>query len=182
MQILSILKIALFILGAAVVVFLLYATTRPDTFSVERSTRIKASPERVFALINDLHSFHNWNPYAKKDPAMKISYSGPATGKGSSYAWESKEVGVGSMEITDAMPPSTVAINLDFVKPFEAHNQVSFTLAADAGETRVTWTMSGPVPYVSKVMHLLFNIDKMIGDDFEIGLRDLKAQAEAESN
>ena len=180
MQILSIVKIAVLILGAAVVVFLLYATTRPDTFSVERSTRIKASPERVFALINDLHSFHSWNPYAKKDAAMKISYSGPSAGKGARYAWESKEVGIGSMEITDAVPPSQVAINLDFVKPFEAHNKVTFTMAAEAGAaTRVTWAMVGPVPYLAKVMHLLMNIDKMVGDDFEISLRDLKAQAEA---
>jgi len=179
MHILSILKIAALILGAALAIFLLYATTRPDTFRVERSTSIKASPERVFALINDLHSFHSWNPYAKKDAAMKIDYSGPASGKGARYAWESKEVGVGSMEITDAAPPSQVAINLDFVKPFEAHNKVTFTMVAGAGAmTRVTWAMEGPVPYLSKVMHLLFNIDKMVGDDFEIGLRDLKAQAE----
>ncbi len=179
MQILSILKIAALILGAAVAILLLYATTRPDTFRVERSISIKASPERVFALINDLHSFHSWNPYAKKDAAMKIGYSGPATGKGARYAWESTEVGFGSMEITDAVLPSLVAINLDFVKPFEAHNQVTFTMVADnAHATRVTWAMEGPVPYLSKVMHLLFNIDKMVGDDFEIGLRELKAQAE----
>ena len=180
MQILSIIKIALLILGVAIAALLLYATTRPNTFRVERSISIKASPERVFELINDLHSFHSWNPYAKKDPAMTVTYSGAATGKSARYAWESKEVGVGSMEITDATAPSLVAINLDFVKPFEAHNQVTFTMAAEAGgTTRVTWAMFGPVPYMSKVMHLLFNMDKMVGDDFEIGLRDLKAQAEA---
>ena len=33
---------------------LIYAATRPDTFRVQRTATIKAPPEKIFALINDL--------------------------------------------------------------------------------------------------------------------------------
>jgi hypothetical protein len=65
-----------------------YAATKPDTFRVQRATSIKAPPEKIFALINDLHSWNAWSPYEKKDPAMKRTHSGAASGKGAVYAWE----------------------------------------------------------------------------------------------
>jgi hypothetical protein len=159
-------------------VLLVLAAMKPDTFRVARSTTIKATPETIFPLIADMHRFNTWNPYERKDPNLKGTYSGPASGKGAAYAWESKEVGTGSMEITDTAPPSKVAIRLDFVKPFEAHNNVDFTLVPKGDATEVTWAMAGPVPYVGKVMHVIINMDRMVGDDFEAGLANLKALAE----
>ena len=108
---------------------LIFAATKPDTFRVQRAISIKAPPEKIFPFVNDLHSFGTWSPYEKKDPAMKRTFSGPPSGKGAVYEWEGdKNVGKGRMEIADTAPPSNVTINLDFVKPFEAHNIVVFTL------------------------------------------------------
>jgi hypothetical protein len=172
-------KSTLLVVAALIAVLLIYAGTRPDTFRVERSARIQAPPERLHALINDMHAFNTWNPYARKDPAMKGSYTGPASGTGAAYAWESDEVGTGSLQIIDSPAPGAVAMRLDFIKPFEAHNTAAFTIQPDAGATRVTWAMHGPVPYVGKVMHLFFDMDKMVGKDFEDGLANLKTLAEA---
>ena len=173
---------ALAIIGALLAIaiggVLVLAAMKPDTFSVTRSTTIKAPPDKIFPLIADMHQFNTWNPYAKKDPGMKGTYSGPASGKGAAFAWESKEVGTGSMEVTGASPSSNVALRLDFVKPFEAHNYVEFTLVPKGDATEVTWTMSGPVPFAGKVMHVVMNMDRMVGDDFEAGLASLKALAE----
>lgn len=176
---LPILKTTVLVVLTGAAALLVYAATMPDTFRVERSVSVKASPERVFALINDMRAFNTWNPYVKKDPAIKGVYTGPAAGTGAGYGWQSSEVGVGSMEVTEATAPSRVAMKLDFLEPFEAHNQAEFTVRPAAGETHVTWAMFGPVPYTSKVMHVLFNIDKMVGGDFERGLHDLKRLAEA---
>lgn len=165
------------LLLAGVVVVLLLAAMRPDTFRVTRSTSIKAPPEKIFPLINDLHQFNTWNPFEKKDPG-KGTYSGPAAGKGASYAWKSDQLGIGSMTIADTTEPSRVAIKLDFVKPFEAHNDVEFTLAPKGKVTEVTWAMTGPVPFFAKIIHVLINMDKMVGGDFEDGLANLKALAE----
>src|SRR3954471_18408073 len=100
-------KILLAIIAALAVV-LVYAATRPDSFSVERSASIKAPPDKIYPLINDLRSFNTWNPYDKKDPAIKGTYSESVAGKGAAYGWESEKVGVGSMQIIDTAPSSSV--------------------------------------------------------------------------
>lgn len=172
----KIIAIAVVILIAALLV---YAATRPDTFRVQRAASIKALPKNIFSLINDLHSWDAWSPYEKKDPAMKRTYSGAAQGKGAEYAWDGNwEVGRGRIEITESSPPSRVAMNLNMIKPFEAHNIVEFTLETTGGSTNVTWAMRGTMPYISKVMSVFFDMDKMIGKDFETGLADLKMLVE----
>jgi hypothetical protein len=163
-----------------VAAFLLYAATRPGIFRVQRSIDIKAPPEKIFGLINDFHDFVSWSPYEKLDPAMKKTYSGAASGTGAVYAWEgNSKAGVGRMEITQSSPPSKVTANLDFLKPFKAHNIVEFTLQPAGGSTNVTWAMHGPLSYMAKVMHMVFNMDRMVGKDFETGLASLKTLAEA---
>lgn len=161
---------------AALALLLAFAATRPDTFRVERSRVISAPPERVYGLIHDLRQFNTWNPYERKDPAAKGQYSAATAGPGARYAWQSDTVGTGSMEIVDAAAPTRVAMKLDFVAPFEAHNQVEFTLVPEGpGATRVTWAMHGPVPYLAKIAHLFFHMDRMVGQDFEEGLAHLQA-------
>ncbi|HMH19269.1 MAG TPA: SRPBCC family protein [Burkholderiales bacterium] len=168
--------IAVVVLIATVLVF---AATKPDTFSVERSTSIKAPPEKIFPLLNDFRRWDAWSPWEKKDPAMKRTYSAQTSGKGAEYAWEgNKDVGQGRMEIAESAPPSRVAIKLDFLKPFETHNRVEFTLEPKGDSTSVTWAMQGPAPYVSKLMQVFVSMDKLIGKDFETGLANLKAAAE----
>ncbi len=167
--------VAIFALAA----LLIFAATRPDSFRVERTTSIKAQPDKVFALINDLRRWAAWSPYDKKDPAMKRTLSGSASGAGAVYEWDgNQEIGKGRMEITDSSPPSRIIIRLDFVKPFEAHNVVEFTLRQQDEATLVTWAMHGPSPYISKLMGIFFSMDKMIGKDFEAGLANLKSAAE----
>jgi uncharacterized protein YndB with AHSA1/START domain len=163
---------------AALAVMLIYAATRPDSFRVERSTLIQAPPEKIHPLIADLKAFNRWNPYEKKDPAIKGQYSAITAGPGARYGWESQEVGVGSMEIIEVTAPGRVAMKLDFVKPFEAHNHVEFTLRPEGGATRVSWALNGPSPYLSKLIGVFINIDSMVGKDFEDGLAHLKALAE----
>jgi len=162
-----------------IVAVLVYAATKPDLFRVRRATNIKAPPEKIFALINDYHRWVAWSPYEKLDPAMRRTYSGAASGTGAVYEWEgNSKAGKGRMEITDTAPPSKVVIKLDFVKPFEAHNIVEFTMEPTGASTNVTWDMHGPSSYLAKVMHVFFNMDRMVGKDFETGLANLKALAE----
>jgi uncharacterized protein YndB with AHSA1/START domain len=176
------LKTFAYIAAAVVVVvagILIYAATRPDTFRVERTATVKAPPEKVFALINDLRSWSLWSPYEKKDPAMKRTFSGAASGKGAIYEWDGdNNVGKGRMEITEATPPGKILIKLDFIKPFEGHNIAEFTMEPRSDGTVVTWGMYGPASFMMKVMGIFMNMDNMIGNDFAVGLANLKAVAE----
>jgi hypothetical protein len=176
-------KTTLKITGAIVVLavagVLTAAALQPDSFMVKRAASIKAPPEKIFPLINDFGRWSAWSPYEKKDPAMKRAFSGPAAGKGAVYAWEgNKDVGQGRMEIADAAAPSRVTLRLDFVKPFEAHNRVDFMLEPMGDATSVTWAMEGPMPFVSKLICLFIDMDRMVGADFEAGLANLKSIAE----
>ncbi len=167
------------VLAVLVAALLIYAATKPDTFRVARTTRIEAPPEKIFPLINELRSFRLWSPYEMKDPAMQRTFSGPASGKGAVYDWNGdRNVGKGRLTIADASTPNKVTINLDMLKPIEAHNIVEFTLEPKGNGTDVTWAMHGSVSYPAKVMHSIFNMDKMVGSDFETGLANLKAVAE----
>ncbi|THJ23800.1 MAG: polyketide cyclase [Nitrospira sp. CG24D] len=158
---------------------LIYAATKPDTFQVQRSTHIAAPPEKVFERIEDLHQWASWSPWEKRDPAMKKSYSGAPQGAGAALDWDgNNDVGTGRMEIVSTVPPSRVVIKLDFLKPFEAHNQAEFTLEGGDTATTVTWAMHGPQPFMMKVMDLVMGMDRMVGKDFETGLANLKQLAE----
>jgi uncharacterized protein YndB with AHSA1/START domain len=169
-------SIVLLLVIAAVLV---YAATKPDSFRIERSTTIKASPDKVFALINDFHQWEAWSPWEKIDPALKRTYSGAASGRGAVYEWAgNKDIGQGRMEITESTPSSKIALNLDFVTPFEAHNRVEFTLAPQGESTTVTQAMFGPSPYLSKLMTIFFSMEKMVGSKYEEGLASLKTLAE----
>ena len=110
---------------------------------------------------------------------MKRTLGSVTAGKGAVYEWDgNKEVGKGRMEIIESTPPSQIDIKLDFLEPFEAHNTAEFRLEPQGEQTRVTWALFGPMPFVSKVMTTFFNMDRMIGRDFEAGLANLKAAAE----
>jgi uncharacterized protein YndB with AHSA1/START domain len=173
------LRIILVLVALVVAGILAFAASRPDTFRVERSIAIQAPPERIFPFINDYRQWAAWSPYENKDPAMKRTYGATTAGKGATYAWEGDgNVGQGSMAIEESRPPSHVAIRLDFVKPIEAHNRVDFTLVPQGDSTTVTWAMQGPAPYVSRLMQVFFDMDNMVGRDFEAGLAKLKAVAE----
>jgi carbon monoxide dehydrogenase subunit G len=171
-------KIALALVVLLVAV-LVYAASRPDSLHVQRTASINAPPDRVFPLINDFHSWSSWSPYEHIDPAMKRAYSGAANGKGAVYEWTgNSEVGQGRMEITDVSNPSRVTIKLDFVKPLEGHNVAQFALVPQGTATNVTWTMDGPTPFIGKLIGVFINMDKMIGNQFETGLANLKIIAE----
>lgn len=158
---------------------LIYAATKPDAFGVQRSALVKAPPEKIYALIADFKQWPAWSPYETKDPAMKRTLGTLAAGPGATYAWSgNKEVGAGDMTITQVDAPRRVTIRLNFVEPFRATNEVDFRLEPQGETTRVTWDMRGPAPYLTKLMSTFFDMDRMIGKDFEIGLANLKAAVE----
>jgi hypothetical protein len=167
------------VLAVIIAGVLIAAATRPNSFRVERSIRVSAPAEKIFHYVNDFHQWGVWSPWEKLDPGMKRSFGGPQSGNGAVYEWQGNgKVGQGRMEITDAAPPGRIDIKLDFIKPFEAHNRAIFNFLPTGSDTEVVWAMEGPSPYISKLMGLFFNMDKLIGGDFDKGLANLKAASE----
>lgn len=165
-----------------VAVLLIVIATRPATYRVERSTRIAAPPDVVFALVNDFHLFDLWSPWSKLDPAMKTTYGGPASGVGATYAWSGdSKVGEGTMTITESRPAQKVGIRLEFIKPMPGVTQTDFVFRPEGGGTQVSWVMTGTNDFLGKAFSLVADMDAMIGKDFDKGLASMRALAEAEA-
>jgi uncharacterized protein YndB with AHSA1/START domain len=164
---------------AIIAVILVMATMQPDSFAVTRSVTISAPPEKIVPLVADFRNWSRWSPWEKLDPNMQRTFGGAHSGKGAVYHWQgNNDVGSGRMEVTDLAAPDKVVIKLDFLKPFESHNVTEFTLQPQGPATTVAWNMSGPMPFVSKIISVFVSMDKIIGKDFEKGLSQLKAEAE----
>ena len=174
------LKFILIGLAVIIVVVAGVVAMQPDDFRVTRSTTVSAPAAVVFAQVNDLQKWEAWNPWQKKDPAMKLTFSGPPAGPGASYSWAgNNEVGEGRLTITESRPGELVRLKLEFMKPFAATNTAEFTFKPEGERTNVTWAMQGKNNFFAKALHLVMNMDKMVGGEFEKGLVDMKAAVEA---
>ena len=157
-----------------------FAWTRPDAFSVQRSTTVGVPPEAVFELVDDLHKWVEWTPLDKPDSKIQRTYSGPGSGRGAVAEWHGEgSSGRGLMEITESSRPTKVTVKVDFVKPFEAHNVNAFMLKGTGDGTHVTWSLSGTNSFFVKVVGLFMNMDRMFEKHCDAGLANLKALAEA---
>lgn len=146
-------------------------------FEMSRSTTIEAPPERILPLLVDFRAWQQWSPWEQLDPDLQRTFSGPDRGLGSHYAWSgNKKAGQGTMEIIESTP-SSVAVDLRFLKPFTATNVTRFDLTPSGSGTTVVWTMTGRRNVVMALMGKLY-FDKAIAQDFDRGLVQLKAAAE----
>jgi len=166
-----------------IVIFVIVVATRPANFRVSRSATIGAPPAIIYDHVSNLHKMQEWSPFAKIDPAAKMTFSGPESGKDASFAWVGNaQAGEGSMTCTEARPGEELDYRLDFVKPFKGTNQVVFAFEPKGDQTVVTWTMTGTYNFVTKAVSLFMDCDKMCGPLFEKGLGDLKGLSEAEAH
>lgn len=175
-------KKAIFIVLGVVTVGLLailgIAATKPDTFHVERSLTVNATPESIYPHVNNYRNWAAWSPWEKVDPNMKRTYSGADSGVGAKYAWVGNgDVGEGDMEIVESSP-SKINIKLHFIKPFEDTSTATFTMQPEGAATKVTWAMDGASPFMSKVMQVFMSMDACCGKEFEKGLASLKTVSE----
>jgi uncharacterized protein YndB with AHSA1/START domain len=165
---------------AAVCGILSYAATRPSAFLVERRVSIEAPPKKVFSLLSDFHAWGLWSPWERRDPAITRTYTGKDRGPGAVYEWAGHgKVGAVRLEILDAVPASRLVMRLDLKGPFVGTGNLAvYALERENGATTVTWTVYGRLPYPAKVLNLFRSVDRMIGDDFEAALANLKDVAE----
>ena len=166
-------------LAVIVVVFLIVVAFQPADYRVTRTATIAAPPAVVFAQVDDLRKWEAWSPWAKMDPAMKVTYTGPAAGVGAVSGWAgNSEVGEGRMTITESRPSELIRFHLEFIKPMAGTSASEFTFKPEGNQTVVTWTMTGKNNFIGKAFCLFMNMDKMVGGQFEQGLARLKSVAE----
>lgn len=150
-----------------------------STYTIERSTFIDAPQQQIYDQIADFNRWVDWSPWEGLDPAMDRTYSGSASGVGAIYTWSGKrKAGQGRMQVLDADSPSRVLIDLVFQKPWKSHSVTEFTISSRGAGSEVTWSMTGPNTFMTKVMGLFKSMDSLVGPDFEKGLAKLKSHVE----
>lgn len=155
-------------LGAA------YVQSRPGRLRVVREANMAVSADKILPHICNFTNWKAWSPWVERDPNMQIDISQPPDVVGATYVWKgNKEVGEGQMTLL-AVTANSATIGLKFVKPFPGENTVKFTLIPQGDGTLVQWEMEGPQIFISKLVGLFLDMDKMIGKDFEKGLASLK--------
>ena len=164
------------------VVLCAIVATRPDTYSVERSAIVSAPPDVVFGYVNDFRKWEQWSPFEDLDPTMRKTYEGSSSGVDARYHWEGRgRAGEGRMRIAESEPARRIAIDMQFIEPFESRSRTTFTFEPVTNGTRVTWGMTGRNTTMGKAISLVASMDQMIGKEFEEGLAKLGTVAEAEA-
>jgi len=173
-KILSVLFVIVIFLAAVVML-------QPGEYRVERSIEIAASAESVFSQISDLRSWPTWSPWAKRDPAMKMTYSDITTGVGAFAAWESESEGRGNQSIMRVVENQSLHIDLEFIAPFEARAKTDFNIQPRGERSSIlTWGMDGSNDgFIGKMFYFMLDFDKMIGTDYETGLQAIKQLSES---
>jgi len=157
------------------VLLLVVIALQPNAFRIERQATIPAPASEIFPHVADFRKWPAWSPWETIDPNLKRTYSGSASGIGAVYDWSgNNNVGQGRMTILECRPDELIRIRLEFFKPFKGVNTTEFKFAPiGERQTRVTWSMCGPKNYLSKALHMLFSMEKMIGGKYEKGLENL---------
>ncbi len=165
--------------GVLVVILLVVIVTRPAAFAIERSVLIQAPAAGIFSHLVEFRAWAAWSPWEGMDPKSQRIFSTPSAGLGATYRWiGNRAVGEGEMTITAVHPAERLDLTIQFIRPFAATNQVTFSLAPSHGGTQVTWSMRGTNGFLGKAMSLVIDCDKLVGGQFATGLAQLKAVSE----
>ena len=170
------LKILKYLVGI-VVVLLAVGFLLPATYSAQRSVTINALADRVFPLVANHREWKRWSVWNQRDPNMEMTYSGPEMAAGSKWSWKSKSEGNGGMEFSAVEPNKRVGYILTMEDMTPATGDLKFT--PDGTGTKVSWDINGNAGMNPVFRWFGVFMDKMIGPDFEAGLKNLKKLAES---
>jgi hypothetical protein len=174
------LKRFLLVIVGIIALALIVALFVSKDMSATRDIVINKPKADVFNYIKQLKNQNNYSKWSKMDANMKTEFKGTDATVGFISAWEgNNDVGKGEQEIKKIVEGERLETELRFIKPFESKaNAVMTTAAIDSAHTKVTWTFDSKMTYPMNLMKLFMDMDKMIGDDFGIGLANLKTVME----
>ena len=173
----KILKNILLTIALIIVIALIAAIFLKKEYSVERDIVINKPKDSVYHYIKYLKNQDNYSKWAKMDPNAKKEYKGTDGTVGFASSWDSdiKDVGKGEQTIKGMVENESIDYSIHFIKPFEGMADAYMTVEPEgANHTKVRWGFVGKMKYPMNLMLLFMNMDKMIGDDLTIGLKNLK--------
>lgn len=171
------------LLGVVVIIAipLIVALFVKKEYAVEREIVINKPKQEVFNYIKFLKNQDQYSKWAMMDLNMKKTYRGTDGTVGFVSAWESnnKDVGKGEQEIKKITEGERIDFELRFFEPFEATDSAyMITESVSENETKVKWGFDGRMAYPMNLMLLFMDFEKMLGNDLDTGLKNLKELSE----
>ena len=173
--------IILISIAAIIALLLILAALQSNWFAISRDITINRPVEEVFEYTRHLRNMEHYNKWVMTDPNQKTRFTGTDGQVGFVYAWDSenKNAGKGEQEIKQIVPNQKIQTEIRFEKPFKGVSEaILATEPATAGQTKVTYTFQGAKNFGMKIAHLLFGLEKMLGKDLDITMKNLKGVLE----
>jgi len=154
--------------------FVLVGILLPGTVEVTRRVEIKAPPEAVFPLLDDLEAWMQWMPWGE----VASRLDGPEAGTGARRVWDDPELGSGSLTLVESRPPFGVDYEVEV-----ADGAIRFTgtisVEARGAGSLVTWTERADLGWNPLLGWTALTMDESQGRQLRDGLDRLKARVEA---
>ena len=150
----------------------------PSKWNVKRSIEIKASSEKIFPYLNDLHKWSEWYPWTREmDVSMIITYDGAESGVGAIRKWSGSSIKSGEIQITKSIANEGVWYSFKSDQTKIVVNG-SITIVKNGNTSEVIWEDTGDNGYSLLARFFSGGLDKVIGKKFEMGLDILKKTVE----
>jgi Polyketide cyclase / dehydrase and lipid transport len=166
------------VFGCIAVLLLIIGLFVKKDYSVAREVVVNKPKSIVFDYLKFLKNQNKFSVWASIDPDMKTEYRGTDGTEGFVSAWESenKNVGKGEQEILKIVSGERIDYEIRFIKPFASTSWANIIVAsANENQTRVHWEFNGKMKYPTNLTLLFMNMEKMVGNDLDKGLQNLKA-------
>ena len=181
----EILNWILLIFGGLIALLLVVALFVSKDYHIVKDIVVKRQKQQVYDYIKYLKHQSNYSKWNMTDPDSLREYKGTDGTVGFFTSWDSKNtsVGKGEQSIAALVEGERVDFDLHFIKPFEGKAKSYMVLSAMPGDAcNVSRAFESRMPYPMNVMRLFMNMEKMMGDDLQVSLGNLKAILEGASN
>ena len=159
-------------LGIVAILFVLIGVSLPGERNISESVETNRKMTIVNDTLNSLRRFKDWNPLVLRDPAMKLSYSGPNSGVGARMEYDSSAMGQGSWEITESEENKRVVYALENAQRGSGKT-MTFLLEPTGKDNRnVKITQEYTVDYGFDLFgrYAGLYVTRHVGDDIKLGL------------
>jgi uncharacterized protein YndB with AHSA1/START domain len=164
-------------IAGIIVLLLIIGLFLKKDYSISTEVIINKPKAAVFDYLKFLKNQNKFSVWASLDPNMKTEFRGTDGTEGFVSAWDSdlKNVGKGEQEILKIVDGERIDYEIRFLKPYKSTSWAYISTATvNDNQSRVRWEFNGNMKYPTNLMLLFMNMEKMVGNDLNKGLQNLK--------
>ncbi|WP_372917095.1 SRPBCC family protein [Salegentibacter sp.] len=153
------------------------------SYDLSRTMVINASRAEIFNYVSQLKKQPYWVPWFKKDPDALLKFKGEDAKESAGFYWRgNRKVGEGTQKIIKLKPMAIMETRLLFVRPIKLNSLTYIAIKElEPNKSKIVWGVRGLLPFPLSIMSIFYSVDKLLGNDLEKGLVNLKAILESKN-